>query len=909
MSKTITSKILVAYSQCPRKAYLLIFTKEKGLSHEYLHILERQRRVTQRKYINILPQKNADVQPYSPDNLKGKHDFLVNATLEANGFAAEIAVLSKVRSNSALGRYSYEPTIFVGTHSIKKEQKLALFFVSYVLELVQNKRPISGRIIGLDEKPHKVKLENGPKTITPFIDPLQEWVTDASPEPPSLILNKHCPACQFHSLCRAKAEQEDNLSLLSSISTQKAVNKYEKKGLFTVKQLSYTFQPRKRKKRAKSPPPVTHKPELQALAIREGKIYLQVLPELTRQPVELFLDIEGVPDQQFYYLIGLLVCENDTTTYHPFWAETTEDEAQIWKQFLATAKQYPDVPIYHYGSFEPRALAKLAKRYDVDGDNLLNRLLNVNKFIYGKVYFPIYSNRLKEIGHFIGATWTSLNASGLQSLVWRHHWDKTNNTEYKDILLTYNQEDCQALKLLTDELSRIRHSADILSEVDFVAQPKLQTTEIEAEIHSQFEAILKLTHFDYDKKKISFWSNEKANSDDKKKPGAQKGHLPYRKTIPKAGKVIRLPRRRKCSTHKGELLQASEEMAERTIIDLVFKKSGVRKTVTKYVGMKSYCQKCRRYYNPHGINKVGNRIFGHGFQAWVMYQRLFLRLPYRIITQVLEDQFNERISLGTTVNFLKYFADYYSDTEQILMQHILTSPFAQVDETKISIQGIDQYVWVFTDEKHVVFKLTKTREAIIVHEILSNFQGVLISDFYPGYDAIKCKQQKCWGHLIRDLNDDLWAAPFDTEFETFVFEVRNLIIPIMEAVQRYGLKKRNLNKFRKPVDKFYIRLIANKHYKSELTIKYQTRFAKYRDSLFTFLEQDGIPWHNNTAERALRHLAVQRKISGSFFEFVTHRYLLLLGIMQTCRFQDKSFLRFLLSEEKDIDQFKKHKRK
>jgi hypothetical protein len=39
--------------------------------------------------------------------------------------------------------------------------------------------------------------------------------------------------------------------------------------------------------------------------------------------------------------------------------------------------------------------------------------------------------------------------------------------------------------------------------------------------------------------------------------------------------------------------------------------------------------------------------------------------------------------------------------------------------------------------------------------------------------------------------------------------------------------------------------------------------VRYRESLFRFLEQDGIPWNNNTAKRAIRHLAVQRKISGA----------------------------------------------
>jgi hypothetical protein len=49
------------------------------------------------------------------------------------------------------------------------------------------------------------------------------------------------------------------------------------------------------------------------------------------------------------------------------------------------------------------------------------------------------------------------------------------------------------------------------------------------------------------------------------------------------------------------------------------------------------------------------------------------------------------------------------------------------------------------------------------------------------------------------------------------------------------------------------------------------------------------------AERALRHLAVQRKISGSFFASGMSDYLVMLGVMQTCRFQNKPFLAFLMS--------------
>jgi Transposase IS66 family len=84
-------------------------------------------------------------------------------------------------------------------------------------------------------------------------------------------------------------------------------------------------------------------------------------------------------------------------------------------------------------------------------------------------------------------------------------------------------------------------------------------------------------------------------------------------------------------------------------------------------------------------------------------------------------------------------------------------------------------VWVFTDGNYVIFKLTETREPTIVHELLKNYAGTLISDFYPGYDSAPCTQQKCWVHLIRNLNDDLLESPFDTELEMFALEVKNLI--------------------------------------------------------------------------------------------------------------------------------------
>ena len=128
----------------------------------------------------------------------------------------------------------------------------------------------------------------------------------------------------------------------------------------------------------------------------------------------------------------------------------------------------------------------------------------------------------------------------------------------------------------------------------------------------------------------------------------------------------------------------------------------------------------------------------------------------------------------------------------------------------MNILGADQHVWVFTDNTRVVYRLGTNRETEFLALLLSSFKGTAVTDFYGGYDALPCRQKKCLVHLIRDLNDDLWKNPFDEEFERFVVAVRNLLLPIVEDVQRFGLKARHLRKHCSRVDRFYRETITGK---------------------------------------------------------------------------------------------------
>jgi predicted RecB family nuclease len=904
MTFAITSEIVESYSLCPRKAFLLLWDKVERDPHEYASLVEEQAAENRKTYRNTLLETTSAVVSRGPLDPSGDREIIVDVLLSLDGLEARCDAVRWARETSAPGKRKngYEPAMVVGTHRVAKSQVIALAYLGHVLGQLQHHVPIAGTIVRADGQACRLNLTAKYQQVKSIVAVLKAWTKDPSDEAPPVILNKHCPSCPFRGPCYRQAETEDNLSLLDRMSPR-IMKKYRATGIFTVNQLSYLFQPRRTKKRGRRP--VRHNLELQALALRTKKTYVEQLPDLSRREVELFVDVEGIPDRGSHYLIGLLACENGETRYHSFWANGVVEEGRIWQSFLDRVAEFPDAPLYHYGSYERKAFESLAKRYG-KGQEVVGRLVNVIASIYGKIYSPVRSNGLKALGSFLGATWTAPEASGLQSLVWRHRWEMTGADQYMHALLQYNREDCEALRLVAHALCSIKEKADSEPSIDFIDHPKQDATEIGRVVHRQFEQILKYAEAGSGKKVNRFRLKDAEQADGPKKKGPLKGHQGFHRIIPaKAARTIRVASKKRCPRHHVPLVSEQEKPAEKTVIDLVFNRNGCRKTIVTYVGTKAYCPKCTYHYSPPSFDRLYRSSFGHGFQVWTIYQRIILRLPYRIITQVMEHLFGVGMSQATVVNFLRYVASYYKVTEAAILRAMLKSEVVHVDETRINIQGVDHYVWVFTDGRHVSFRMTETREADIVHQVLSGYQGVLVSDFYPGYDSVPCKQQKCLVHLIRDLNDDLWKAPFDREFEALVLEIRTLLVPILGAIDRYGLKAWHLRKFEESVERFYARNIVNKEYGSELAAKYQKRFQRCRESLFTFLGQDSIPWNNNMAERAIRQLATQRKISGTFFKKVAPQYLLLLAIAQTCRFQEKSFLKFLLSKERDVDQFRR----
>jgi hypothetical protein len=253
-------------------------------------------------------------------------------------------------------------------------------------------------------------------------------------------------------------------------------------------------------------------------------------------------------------------------------------------------------------------------------------------------------------------------------------------------------------------------------------------------------------------------------------------------------------------------------------------------------------------------------------------------------------------------------AQYYDVTRNQILEHLIRGDLIHADETRANIKGKSAFVWVLASFREVVYIYSASREGEIVQKLLANFKGVLVTDFYTAYDSIHCPQQKCLIHLMRDLNDQVLNHPFDEQLKKLVSAFGNVLKSVVETVDRYGLKKRFLQKYLRNVERFY-RDIDQTDWQSEAALKCKERFERNRDTLFTFLNYNGVPWNNNNAEHAVKAFARLRDvIAGSSTETGVDEYLTLLSICQTCKYMGVDFLDFLRSGEKDAHAFAESRR-
>jgi predicted RecB family nuclease len=839
--------------------------------------------------------------------LKRGTQYILDGTLEDDALALHFDGLKRMEGESKLGAFHYLPMLFHEGQQFKKEQKLLLEVYGVILSGLQGRAPAYGVIWhGQECKATRVKLNPDHRKAEQVLRGLKDMATSGAP--PRLLLNDHCPVCEFRQRCHEQAVQEDNITLLRGMG-EKEVNRYARKGISTVTQLSCTFRLRKRGKRVKTQQR-PHYFALQALALREKKIYVLGTPILPAAPVRLYFDCEGDPKRGFVYLIGLTVVGSGEERHYSFWADNEAEERSVFKQFLDVVARYPNSTLFYYGSYERAFLRRMRKV--APGKKLVDRVLanscNVVSVIHAGIYFPTYSNGLKDVGAYLGCTWSEDNASGAQSVAWRRAWESGGGEIIKQKLITYNAEDCAALRRVTEHIAEIlKGTGENGSQAgDAAGLPKVARAEdIPASTtrrefgrgHFAFpelEYVNECAYFDYQRDKVFLRTNKRLR------------HVHAHKER-RRGKKLRVNRRivirsLRCPFCQGIAIRRyPDKMHIKLAYDLRITQGGISRQVIECAALLHRCLDCSRNFLPRRYMRRAKHF--HALKSWAMYQHVAHRVSFQRLEEMFQEFFGLRVTYLELHMFKALMARRYRPTVRRILAKVIAGAVIHADETHANLQKGKGYVWVLANMEEVVYLFKPTREGDFLRELLKGFGGVLVTDFFSAYDSLPCEQQKCLVHLIRDMNHDLLNNPFDDAFKSLVREFGQLLRDIVATIDRYGLKKRHLNKHVGEVDRFF-HTLAGRQFHSDLAQSYQERLTKNRDRLFTLLRHDSVPWNNNSAEHAIKHFAYYRKVSdGQMTEPGLSDYLVLLSVYQTCKYKGVSFFKFLLSGEHDVDSF------
>jgi predicted RecB family nuclease len=841
--------------------------------------------------------------------LANRYDLAIDVTATDTNASVQFDALMAAPGNASGSHPDYIPIIFVNSEKVSKEDELRLALCASVLIGWHACRPSFGMILhGSDFRMRKVKLARALEQADKALEEIRALDGRAS-KPPPLRLNAHCPNCVFRNSCRATAIEKDDLSLLRGIK-EKEIVKLRNKGIFTVTQLSYTFRPRKKAKRSNHLI-IKYYHSLKALALREKRIYVVGKPELTITGTPVYIDVEGTPDRDSYYLIGLRIPGATSVVQRSFWADGGADEENIWKEFLKLITTIENPQLIYYGSYETVFLRRLKKRYGdtaEDGRSLVQGLMksahNVLAVVYGRVYFPTYSNGLKDIASNLGFKWSLEEPSGQRSLALRREWELTGSETAKRDLINYNLEDCTALEVVVQTLLQLipkdGDSPTALPHPNAVHVDSLkpQTPYRLGPVNfvlPELDQINKCAYWDYQRDRIYIRSNPLLRRVARRNQRNKRRQiLPINVTV-NASQPLKCPG---CASNKITMNGRHSKL----LYDLRFTTGGVKRWISKYIIDHYKCRSCRAPFASDVYDWTRHR-YGRQLLAYVIYNIIGLHIPQLKLSGSMFKLFGYQVGQPTINGLKRRAAEHYQDAYEEIKHVLAHGKLIHADETHLSTRSSSGYVWVFTSMEEVVYLWSATREGKTAEEFLSGFNGVLVSDFYSAYDSISCAQQKCLVHLIRDLNEDVLKEPFNEEMKALVHGFTALLKPVVETIDRFGLKARFLKKHKVEVARFYERLLTHE-YKTELARKTQDRFRKNQGKLFTFLDHDNVPWNNNNAEHAIKAFAALRDVIESYStESGIHDYLILLSVYQTCEYRGVDFLEFLRSGEKRVDDY------
>lgn len=318
------------------------------------------------------------------------------------------------------------------------------------------------------------------------------------------------------------------------------------------------------------------------------------------------------------------------------------------------------------------------------------------------------------------------------------------------------------------------------------------------------------------------------------------------------------------------------------------------------------CQTVNRGAFPEGVDQAVQ--YGARIKSLAVYLSQYQLIPFARVTELLEDVVGSSFSQGTLLNALSETYRHLGPTEAFIQQGIVRAEVAHFDETGVKVAGQGQ--WLHTASTlwgtHYAVHRKRGREGMEAAGILPRYRGIAEHDHWEPYlGYTECAHAFCNAHHLRELTGVLedegasWAAHLSDllrEIKAQVDAAKQAGQEALPALQRafyeqcyHALLREGLQTYAaEEAGRAPPKRGPKKRSKGHNLL---LRLERYATETLRFMEDFRVPFDNNLAERDIRMVKVQQKVSGGFRSEEGARYFCRIrGFISTVKKQRKNVL-------------------
>ena len=315
----------------------------------------------------------------------------------------------------------------------------------------------------------------------------------------------------------------------------------------------------------------------------------------------------------------------------------------------------------------------------------------------------------------------------------------------------------------------------------------------------------------------------------------------------------------------------------------VFDLPPIKVEVTEHRVESKTCPNCSCFNKATFPNDVQYPVqYGTRLKSVAVYLNQYQLIPFDRLSEMFVDLFNHQLSQGTLISMNCDLYRILEPVEESIKQQIIASPVVFLDETGMRINGKREWCHVASTASLTYYSANSHRGSQANEDmgILPVYNGTAMHDGWFSYFKFNCKHALCNAHHLRDL-----TFIHEEENQNWAKDLADLLIEIKNAVDLRrpidsGLEPIEIKDFEGKYDHIIERAklenppplaIDSQGLTKKRGKKKQTkaknlldRLQKYRRETLAFMYDFEVPFDNNQAERDIRMMKVQQKISGNF---------------------------------------------